>query len=97
MHLAENSLSMLCAKFLWAFEPRPALTTQGAEETCAITDDSYEPGTTTLPKPFRCRSIPRNEIVVDTFKREWAEARVAGFDLGNKHVDERGIVTGEVK
>lgn len=97
MHLAENSLFMLCAKFLWAFEPRPALNAQGVEEACAITDDSYEPGTTTLPKPFRCRLVPRNETVVDTFTREWAEARVAGFDLGNKHVDERGIVTGEVK
>lgn len=95
MHLAENSLFILCAKFLWAFDPRSPLNAQGVEQECVVTDDFYEPGTTTLPKPFRCRIIPRNETVVATFKREWEEAWANGFDLGDKHVDGRGIVIGD--
>ena len=95
MHLAENSLFMLCAKFLWAFSPLPPLhkDTDKAQKF-VVTDDMYESGTTTLPKPFRCRLVPRNNEVVATLKREWEDARVKGFDLGDKHVDERGIVTG---
>lgn len=96
MHLAENSLFILCAKFLWAFDPRPPLGDNGKEETVVITEDLYESGTTTLPKPFRCRLVPRNNTVVRTLKAEWEQARKEGFDLGDKHVDERGIVVGDV-
>ncbi|KAK5459729.1 hypothetical protein LTS15_003858 [Exophiala xenobiotica] len=95
MHLAENSLFILCAKFLWAFEPRPPLNDAGEEDKIVITEDHYESGTTTLPKPFRCRLIPRNDQIVETVKAEWEQARKEGFDLGDKHVDERGIVVGD--
>ena len=95
MHLAENSLFMLCAKFLWAFEPKPPLDETGTEVIPDISDDAYEPGTTTLPKPFRCRLVPWNDTVVEVLKREWSEARVQGFELGNRRVDERGIVVGD--
>jgi cytochrome P450 len=95
IHLAENSLFILAAKFLWAFTPRPPLNERAEEQAFVVTEDMYESVTTTIPKPFKCRLVPRNEVVVSTLKREWAEARVAGFDLGDKHVDERGIVVGE--
>ena len=97
MHLAENSLFILCAKFLWAFTPRPPLNLQGMEEPFQVTDDMYETGTTTLPKPFKARVLPRNEKVLITLKQEWEKARKEGYNLGNKHVDERGIVTGDAK
>jgi cytochrome P450 len=95
MHLAENSLYILTANLLWAFTPQPPLDTPGKQEPFEVTDDMYESGTTTLPKPFKCRLIPRNETVLATLRAEWAQARKEGFDLGNKHVDEYGIVTGD--
>jgi hypothetical protein len=94
MHLAENSLFILCAKFLWAYEPRPPLNGAGEGEKIVITDDHYKSGTTTLPKPCRCRLIPRNDEVVETLKVEWEQVRKERFDLGDKHVDERGVVVG---
>lgn len=96
MHLAENSLYILTAKCLWAFSPRPPLNAEGKEDPFQVTDEMYETGTTTLPKPFNCRLVPRNATVLATLDREWADARREGYILGNKHVDERGIVTGDV-
>ncbi|KPI39709.1 Fumitremorgin C synthase [Cyphellophora attinorum] len=60
MHLAENSLFITLARLIWMFDIRPCLNQQGVEEALDVSDDAYEPGSNTLPKPYRVRFVPRN-------------------------------------
>ena len=92
MHLAENSLFILVAKLLWAFTIRPPLDEQGTEMPVDMSDDAYEVGGNTLPKPFAARFIPRNAEVERVLKQEWENARREGFTLRNVKVDAEGVV-----
>ncbi|KAF4910983.1 Cytochrome P450 monooxygenase yanC [Colletotrichum fructicola] len=57
MHLAENSLFVTLAKVLWAFKIEPALDPSGNQIPVDLSDDAYEPGVNTLPKPFKARDL----------------------------------------
>ncbi|KAJ9605738.1 hypothetical protein H2200_009587 [Cladophialophora chaetospira] len=92
MHLAENSLFITLAKILWAFEIRPCKTEDGEEEKLDTSDGGYEPGTNTLPKPYRVRFVVRNKEVENTLRREWAQAKADGYYLGDVKVDNEGMV-----
>lgn len=74
LHLAENSMYIVTAKLLWAFEIRPPMGANNEEEAMDVSDQAYEPGVNTLPKPFRVRFIPRNKNREETLVEEWKRA-----------------------
>lgn len=92
MHLAENSLFITLAKILWAFRIEPPLDANGHELPVDLSDEAYEPGVNTLPKPFKARFIPRNARRAEVIQAEWAQAEKDGFYLGNVKVDTKGMV-----
>lgn len=71
LHLAENSLFITLAMILWAFDVRPPLDAQGREEVVDWSDEAYELGTNTIPKPYRMRLLPVSEERAALVKREW--------------------------
>lgn len=61
IYLADNSLFVALAKILWAFEIRPPLNQAGHECALDMSEESYEEGRITIPKPFRLRFVSRGE------------------------------------
>jgi hypothetical protein len=92
MHLAENSLFITLAKLLWAFEIRPHIGSDGREEVVDVSDDAYEEGINTLPKPFQVRFIPRSSVREGVVRSEWEEAQKDGYFLGGVKVNSKGMV-----
>lgn len=92
MHLAENSLFIVLAKLLWAFDIRPPLNEDGTEAMMDLSDEANEPGANTLPKPYRVRFIPRSEKAADVVRQEWTRAQRDGFYLGSIKVNTDGMV-----
>ncbi|KAK9784462.1 putative O-methylsterigmatocystin oxidoreductase [Seiridium cardinale] len=92
MHLAENSLFITLASILWLFEIKAPLDADGNEEFVDISDAAYEDGANTLPKQYRARFVPVNEQRAQTLLQTWDQARLAGFTLGNVHVNEDGVI-----
>ncbi|KAI0123381.1 cytochrome P450 [Xylariales sp. AK1849] len=75
MHLAENSLFITLAKILWAFQIQPGCGPEGEPLSVDLSDDAYEPGVNTLPKPFRARFIQRNDTRARILREEWITAQ----------------------
>ncbi|KAL1887615.1 hypothetical protein Sste5346_010116 [Sporothrix stenoceras] len=92
LHLAENSLYITLAKILWAFKIEPPLDENKKPLPMDLSDDAYEEGVNTLPKPFKVRFTPRSQERLDVLKQEWEQAQVDGFYLGNIKVDVNGMV-----
>ncbi|CVK96639.1 related to O-methylsterigmatocystin oxidoreductase [Fusarium mangiferae] len=92
MHLAENSLFITLAKILWAFRIEPGRGPDGESLPVDLSDEAYEPGINTLPKPFKARFVPRNETRAQVLRKEWLEAEKEGFMLGNVKVVSNGVV-----
>ncbi|KAF2502665.1 putative O-methylsterigmatocystin oxidoreductase [Lophium mytilinum] len=92
MHLAENSMFIVLAKILWAFEIRPVVGPDGKEENVDVSDQAYEPGINTLPKPYRMRFLSRSPAREAKMLQEWKEAESTGYYLGNVRVDAAGMV-----
>ncbi|EXJ76403.1 uncharacterized protein A1O5_00911 [Cladophialophora psammophila CBS 110553] len=92
MHLAENSLFITLAKIIWAFDIRPPLDAEGREETVDVSDNAYEDTGNILPRPFRLRFIPRNEVRKSKLIEEWEQALREGYYLGDVKVDALGMV-----
>ncbi|KAI8656120.1 hypothetical protein NCS55_01266500 [Fusarium keratoplasticum] len=95
MHLAENSLFITLAKLLWAFRIEPGQGPDGKPLPVDLSDDAYEPGVNTLPKPFKARFVARNETRARVLREEWAVAQEQGFWLGDVKVDTKGVVVQE--
>ncbi|CAK7218963.1 hypothetical protein SEUCBS140593_003732 [Sporothrix eucalyptigena] len=92
LHLAENSLYITLAKILWAFKIEPPLDENGMTLPMDVSDDAYEEGVNTLPKPYKVRFTPRSQKRLDVLKEEWGRAQVNGFYLGEIKVDVDGMV-----
>ncbi|KAJ4366496.1 hypothetical protein N0V83_008132 [Neocucurbitaria cava] len=92
MHLAENSLFITLASILWLFEIKPPLDQNGVEQELDVSDEAYEEGANTLPKPYEIRFVPINQERVKILQKAWAEAQRDGFHLGNVQVDIEGVV-----
>ncbi|KAH7350668.1 putative O-methylsterigmatocystin oxidoreductase [Rhexocercosporidium sp. MPI-PUGE-AT-0058] len=92
MHLAENSLFITLAKILWAFKIEPGLNVDGTQQVMDTSDDAYELGSNTLPKPFKARFIPRDRQRQEVIRDEWQKAKVDGFFLGSTKVNTDGMV-----
>ena len=83
LNVAENSLFIILAKILWAFDiQRMDPDTPSARDLIG----AYIPGTVPSPKPFKARFIPR-EGKLEILDREWAEAKAQGYTLGSERIN----------
>ncbi|KAF2027348.1 putative O-methylsterigmatocystin oxidoreductase [Setomelanomma holmii] len=92
MHLAENSLFITIACILWLLEIKPPIDENGVEGEVDVSDEAYEEGVNTLPKPYKIRFVPRSEKRVHVLRESWDEAQKNGFHLGGVQVDVNGVV-----
>lgn len=92
VHVAENSLFIALAKLIWLFDIRPQRDVDGCELPIDISDDAYEEGANTVPKPFRVRFIPRSSIRAQKMREEWAEAKEHGFTIRDAKVNLHGVI-----
>ncbi|KAF2707717.1 cytochrome P450 [Pleomassaria siparia CBS 279.74] len=86
MHLAENSMFVVLAKVLWAFDVCPPVDMEGLD----VSDEAFEQGANTVPKVYRVRWIAR-ENAKEVILREAAEARQNGYVLRGERVTEAGV------
>lgn len=79
VYLAENSLFITVAKILWAFQILPPLDEHGQETALDVSDNAYENGRVTIPKPFQLRFVPRSLAIEQVIRSEWAEVNEDGL------------------
>ncbi|KAF2109514.1 cytochrome P450 [Lophiotrema nucula] len=91
LHLAENSMFIVLAKLLWAFDILPPLDADGREMDVDLSDNAFETGGNTVPKPYRARFRVRNEEVRNKIGREAVEAKREGYALRGGKVTEEGV------
>lgn len=91
LHLAENSMFIVLAKLLWAFDVLPPLDKEGRDERVDVSDEAFELGANTVPKPYRVRWMVRGDEVRRTIEREAEEARRDGYVLRGAKVTKEGI------
>lgn len=91
LHLAENSMLIVLAKLLWAFDILPPLDGNGREMQVDLSDEAFETGGNTVPKPYRARFRVRSEEVRKTIEREVAEAKRDGYVLRGVKVSNEGV------
>ena len=61
-------------------------------EAVEITDDAYEPGGNTVPKPYKVRFLARSPERARVIMEEWETAKRDGYWLGGKKVSAEGVV-----
>jgi cytochrome P450 len=92
VHLAENSMFIVLAKLLWAFEILPPIGEQSKEVEVDTSDEAFDAlGSTTMAKPYSVRWRVRSEEVKETILREAKEARRDGYVLRGVRVGEEGV------
>ncbi|OQU98374.1 hypothetical protein CLAIMM_04170 [Cladophialophora immunda] len=70
-HVSNNSLFIIVARVLWAFEIKKALDERGDE--VEIDDMAFTSGFNSRPEPFEVRFVPRSRRVVEVVEREFAD------------------------
>lgn len=74
---AENSIFIVLARLLWAFEIRPSFNTDGSEEAVDISDEAFEPYMFNFePKRYKARFIPRSEKHAQVLVKNWNVSQV---------------------
>ncbi|CAE7001400.1 hypothetical protein P3342_001417 [Pyrenophora teres f. teres] len=92
VHLAENSMFIVLAKLLWAFDILAPVDAHGKEMQVDTSDEAFDAvGSTTMAKPYGVRWRVRSEEVRETILREAAEARRDGYVLRGVRVGEAGV------
>ncbi|KAJ9607005.1 hypothetical protein H2200_009016 [Cladophialophora chaetospira] len=71
-HISNNSLLIIIARILWAYDVKPGLDGDGKE--VEIDDMAFTSGFNSRPEPFEVRFVPRSEKVVEVVRREFDEA-----------------------
>ncbi|RAK76852.1 cytochrome P450 [Aspergillus fijiensis CBS 313.89] len=95
LHVAENSLFIVLAKLVWLFDILPARDEAGRHPLPVdVSDDGFEDGANTVPKPFRVRFVPRSAARAERMRQEWEEAKRVGFVIRDVKVDLDGVVVG---
>lgn len=93
LHVAENSLFIVLAKLVWLFDILPARDEAGRHPLPVdVSDDGFEDGANTVPKPFRVRFVPRSAARAERMRQEWEEAKRVGFVIRDVKVDLDGVV-----
>jgi cytochrome P450 len=92
MHLAENSMFIVLAKLLWAFEILPPIDGEGREVQVDTSDGAFESeGSTTMAKVYQVRWRVRSQGVMKAVEREAEDARRDGYTLRGVKVGEEGV------
>ncbi|KAI8940528.1 hypothetical protein NX059_004206 [Plenodomus lindquistii] len=92
VHLAENSMFIVLAKLLWAFDILPPLGEDGREVQVDTGDDAFDAvGSTTMAKVYKVRWVPRGDWARDAVVREAEEAKREGYVLRGVKVGESGV------
>lgn len=92
LHLAENSMFVVLAKLLWAFDILPPLDEGGKEVKVDTSDEAFDAvGSTTMAKVYSVRWRVRSEKIKETMVREAREARRDGYVLRGVKVGEEGV------
>lgn len=92
MHLAENSMFIVLAKLLWAFDILPPIDNTGKEIEVDTSDAAFKAtGSSTMARPYAVRWRVKSEAVKDTILKEAAEARRDGYVLRGVRVGEEGV------
>ncbi|RYP73569.1 hypothetical protein DL769_004184 [Monosporascus sp. CRB-8-3] len=93
VHIAENSLFIVVAKVLWAFDIKPPLDDNGDEMPLDTSHEAYERSAIVVPKPFKLRFIPRSAHREKIIREEWAKAETEGYWLGDIKVNKNGMLS----
>ncbi|KAF2831810.1 cytochrome P450 76C3 [Ophiobolus disseminans] len=92
VHLAENSMFIVLAKLLWAFEMLPPLDADGKEVAVDTSDEAFDAeGGMTTAIAYRVRWKVRSGGVRGVVLAEAAEARREGYVLRGVKVGEGGV------
>ncbi|KAH7068462.1 cytochrome P450 76C3 [Paraphoma chrysanthemicola] len=92
VHLAENSMFIVLAKLLWAFDILPPTDGAGRPLPVSVGDDAFNSeGAMTTPTVYKVRWRVRSEEARQTVVREAAEARRDGYVLRGVKVGEDGV------
>jgi cytochrome P450 len=91
LHLAENSMFIILAKLLWAFDILPPVDGEGKDVEVDLSDEAFEAGANTIAKPFKVRWVARGEGKKEVVGKEVAEARRSGYVLRGVKVSEEGM------
>lgn len=82
MHVAERSLFLGIARFLWAFKVEPKLDANGIP---ILPDpDKLTQGFVCMPEEYECRILPRDEARASRIETEWDEAQRECLDPTTK-------------
>lgn len=82
MHVAERSLFLGIARFLWTFKVEPKLDGSGAP---MLPDpDKLTQGFVCMPEEYVCRILPRDEARANRVKAEWDDAQRECLDPTTK-------------
>lgn len=92
LHVAESSLFIALAKIVWLFDIRPPRDEYGDELPMDISDEAFEEGANTVPKPFKVRFIPRSLICAKKAREEWQKAKESGFTIRDVKVNVSGVI-----
>lgn len=88
MHLAENSMFIVLAKLLWAFDILPPTGVDSVDTS----DEAFEAeGAVTTAKVYKVRWVVRGEGAKEVVVREAEEARRDGYVLRGVKVGEDGV------
>ncbi|RYO83497.1 hypothetical protein DL766_004977 [Monosporascus sp. MC13-8B] len=90
--LAENSLDVVLANILWAFEVRPPLVDGVEARSVDVSDNAWDDTSFRGPKPFRVRFVPRSHGRLELCKSQWEKAKMQGYVLRGQRVDVNGYV-----
>ncbi|RYP57544.1 hypothetical protein DL770_010647 [Monosporascus sp. CRB-9-2] len=90
--LAENSLNIVLANILWAFEVRPPIVDGIEAAGVDVSDDAWEDTSFRGPKPFKARFVPRGDNRLQLIKSQWEKAKKEGYVLRGANVDVNSVV-----
>ena len=91
LHLAENSMFIVLAKLMWAFDICAPRGRDKREVKVDLGDEAFEDGANTVPRPYRVRWVVRNEEVRRTMEGEVEMAKKEGYVLRGVKVGEEGV------
>jgi cytochrome P450 len=92
LHLAENSMFVVLAKLLWAFDILPPLDEEGVPVRVDTSDEAFDPdGSTTMAKVYNVRWRVKSEEIRQILLREARDARRDGYVLRGIKVGEDGV------
>ncbi|KAH6868935.1 O-methylsterigmatocystin oxidoreductase [Thelonectria olida] len=92
IHVAENSIFIVLARLLWAYEIRPPFNGDGTIEAVDVSDEAFEPYMFNLePKKYKARFIPRSEKHAQVLEQNWNISQ-GGYVMQGIRVDSKGMV-----